>query len=206
MEWRPPLLCAYPLGHHVLATLKKCEKCRKGLVETHARCARGAQRGARGAYISLLVSSPKPLPRAFAMNIHGLAKALEIRWCWNEILGWVGWSGVPWTLGLQFIPLQTHANVDQLDSGIAVHSTDMQSPFQGHQTNETGPPPQKGVKCGTKTAKIKKLASFVKKQVRKNEFRRQNFVEKMGFSSSGCSCKNCAKIKFKTPKAKISIP
>ena len=53
MEWRPPLLCAYPLGHRVLATLKKCEKCRKGLVETHARCARGAQRGARGAYISL---------------------------------------------------------------------------------------------------------------------------------------------------------
>ena len=38
MEWRPPLLCAYPLGHRVLATLKKCEKCRKGLVETHARC------------------------------------------------------------------------------------------------------------------------------------------------------------------------
>ena len=34
MEWRPPLLCAYPLGHRVLATLKKCEKCRKGLVET----------------------------------------------------------------------------------------------------------------------------------------------------------------------------
>ena len=48
------LLCAYPLGHRVLATLKKCEKCRKGLVETHARCARGAQRGARGAYVSLI--------------------------------------------------------------------------------------------------------------------------------------------------------
>ena len=25
------MLCAYPLGHGVLATLRKCEKCRKGL-------------------------------------------------------------------------------------------------------------------------------------------------------------------------------
>ena len=31
--------------------------------------------------------------------------------------------GVPWTLGLQSILLR-HTNVDQLDSGIAVHGTD----------------------------------------------------------------------------------
>ena len=53
MEWRPPLLCAYPFGHRVLATLKKCEKFKKRLVETHARCARGAQGGPRGASVSL---------------------------------------------------------------------------------------------------------------------------------------------------------
>ena len=68
MEWRPPLLCAYPLGHRVLATLKKCEKCRKGLVETHARCARGAQRGARGAYISLSVSRSSSLLLKIALK------------------------------------------------------------------------------------------------------------------------------------------
>ena len=39
MEWRPPLLYAYPLGHRVPAILKIREKSMEGLVETEAQCA-----------------------------------------------------------------------------------------------------------------------------------------------------------------------
>ena len=47
------MLYAYPLGHRVPATLKIREKSTEGLVETQARCARGAPHSACGAFGSL---------------------------------------------------------------------------------------------------------------------------------------------------------
>ena len=49
-------------------------------------------------YAYPLVGSPEPLSSAFAMNIYGLAKALEL-WGWNKTLG----SAKPWGAAVCYV-------------------------------------------------------------------------------------------------------
>ena len=53
VEWRPPLLYAYPLSHCIPANLKIPGKTERHHTTVSVRCTRSAMRGARGAESSL---------------------------------------------------------------------------------------------------------------------------------------------------------